>query len=122
MSMSTLKKLAFIDLTNMEIFELLRKHLAILGFTQKHSMQPYPFLNSKLLGASVAVILNMVLCCIYFLFVASSFEEYVDSFFTSSGTTGIFVIFFVYVWKMKQLFEYINIVHGMVKASKYYAR
>lgn len=103
----------------MEVFKLLKIHLAQLGFSQKQSMRTYPILNGKLLGASVAVIVNMVLCCVYFFFVASSFEEYIDSFFTSSGTTGIFVIFFVYVWKMKQLFQFIDLVYATVNASKY---
>lgn len=109
----------FIDSAKMEVFKLLKIHLAQLGFSQKQSMRPYPILNGKLLGASVAVIVNMVLCCVYFFFVASSFEEYIDSCFTSSGTTGIFVIFFVYVWKMKQLFQFIDLVYATVNASKY---
>lgn len=102
----------------MEIFELVKAHLAILGLNKLQAMQPYPFLSVKLLGAFVAVVTNMIPSCIYFFFVASSFEEYIDSFFTSSGSTGIFVIFSIYVWKMKELFQYINVLHGTVNASK----
>lgn len=112
------KSLIFFDPMTMEIFELVKNHLTILGFSPIQSIQSYPFLNSKLLGAFVAIITNMVLSCIYFFFVASSFEEYIDSFFTSSGSTGIFVIFSIYVWKMKELFQYINILHETVNASK----
>lgn len=101
----------------MEIFQQLKNHLAMLGFSQTQPMNLYQFL--KLFGTCAAVIVNMLLCNIYFFFVASTFNEYVDSFFTSSGTTGIFVIFFVYIWKMKELFQYFDMVENTVNASKY---
>lgn len=102
----------------MEIFRLVKTHLTNLGLGQIQLMQPYPFLNRKLLVTSLIMSLNMVLCCLHFLFVASSFEEYIDSFFTSSGSVGVFVIFSTYVWKIKILYQKVDQLQEIVNASE----
>lgn len=99
----------------MDIFHLVKNHLAILGLTQIQSILSYV----TLVGASVIITLDMILCCVYFLFVASSYEQYIDSFFNTSGSVVIFVIFFIYIWQKKQLFQYINLLQKIVNASKW---
>lgn len=99
----------------MDIFHLAKNHLAILGLTQIQSILSY----ARLVGASVIITLDMILCCVYFLFVASSYEQYIDSFFNTSGSVVIFVIFFIYIWQKKRLFHYTNLLQKIVNASKW---
>lgn len=102
----------------MEIFQLVKSHLVILGYSQIQSMQSHPFLNKKLLVGSLAASLNTILCCLYCFLVASGFDEYIDSFFSASGSVGIFVIFSVYVWKIEKLYQLIDQIQKTVNPSE----
>lgn len=104
----------------MEVLQFVKTHLEIVGLSTSQSMQPCPWLNGNLFCAIFALSMNMILCCAYFFCVASSFEEYIDSFFTTSASTGILVIFSIFVWKMNKLFRYIDILQETVNSSKFW--
>lgn len=102
----------------MEIFELLKSYLATLGYSQFQSTLSHSFFNGKLLVATLAASLNMILCCLYFFIVADSFEEHIDSFFFASGSVGILGIFSIFVWKIEKIYRSIGQIRKTVNASK----
>lgn len=104
----------------MEIFRLVKNHLAILGLSPIQTVQPYPMINYKLFGASLVMSLNLILCCAYYFFIASSFDEYIDSFCTASASVAIVGVFSVFVWKSKILYELMAKLQEIVNTSKYY--
>lgn len=93
-------------------------HLSLLGYSQFKPMQTNLLHNRKLLIGCLAASLNTILCCLYVLLVANTFNEYIDSVFSASGSVGIFIIFSIYIWKIEELFQLIGQIQKTVDASK----
>lgn len=102
---------------SVRVFQSIQKYFAITGITSHQSIQRHPFNGRNLM---VLLMSGMATAshCIYFLFIASSFIEYLTSAFWAFIMFYGFLIFANTIWKMTILFKYINRFNYIIEESK----
>lgn len=101
---------------NMKIFKSVRVYFRMLGVDADHSIQSNPF-NAKNLLVFIVFILSIISNFVYILNYANSFEEYTNCINTVSTVFIGITVFGILVWKMRELFEFIQCLENAIQNS-----
>lgn len=104
----------------MELFQLSRKYLAIVGvetFQPSQKSQAVIVLIKRLLFF-ISSILYVILSSVYIVYEAEALNQYADSFYGFASSTAGSVDFAILLWKMDSLFKLIGDVEKIVEQRK----
>lgn len=104
--------------SRMEIFQLLRKNMTIIGADppksgQKFSFRLRTFVSITFLGKSI------VLLVVGLLYEASAFDEYAESIQTIITVVAILFAFYAIIIKIEKISELINNFEIMIEKRKF---
>lgn len=91
----------------MKSFQSAVEYLASLGITQSQAMQSNPF-NVKNIVHMLLFGITAYLCGAFLIYTANSFKDYTESIYISSVTMLVFVVFVILIWKMENVFKFIE--------------
>lgn len=102
----------------MEIFELIRKHLSMCGIEISHK-SPSKNHSFNVKNSTVFILVCATASLIAVAFNdTDTFDEHIDILFRSISIGTSNIIYGIIIWKSSKLFEFINILAEIVKASE----
>lgn len=106
------------NIQNMNIFEVFQRHYASLGISPSdRSTHEWPFNERVLFGLSFFAC-SILLQLVHVFYVANGFIDHMVSICTASASAAIFVSFAGIVFKQSKLFECIDSIEELIKASE----
>lgn len=93
--------------TKIKLFRTIQTNFALLGISSHQSVQQCPF-NVRNLLTIFSIGFSAISTTINLLYIASSFKEYADSVYVTSSAVLTFVIYLLFVWKMRLIFELVD--------------
>lgn len=102
----------------MKICQTTRAHLALLSIKPTQSTQIHPF-NVKLYFGFLLFVLSIILCCLFVIFEANSFLEYIQSFCMTTAVATVGLCFTAVVSQKSQLFKFIKSIEKIINISKF---
>lgn len=101
----------------MKLFKSIQSHFAVVGISLHHANQKY-LLNTKNMTVTVTFGLTFIAKGMYLVHVAEKFEEFTASVFVVLALVAITSSFEIFIWKMSNVFQLIDILEKMVNESK----
>lgn len=101
----------------MKIFETIQRHFAILGITvnQTRNLSSISLKNVLILFGMLFSVVSQIICIIS---VAETFEEYTLCIYGSFTLAVTCIELAMHIWKMKQLFEFIENFEHIIETSE----
>lgn len=97
----------------MKLFEIVQENFALLGFSPNQ-----PRFNSKSAMVFLFIGLAAILCALFLFFEASTFIEYVNTFYTTSVAIACNIIFATLLFKKEKLLQTIYDLQEFVDKSE----
>lgn len=91
----------------MKVFELFQKNAVNIGIDRKQLTAKCVF-NEKSLKCFFVLGILVICSDLYFFHLANNFREYTESFYITSMSNGVFLVFTIAIWKMDALFQFID--------------
>lgn len=99
------------------VFETFKKNAVNIGIDQEQLTRKNTF-NEKNLKCFSALGILVISSDLYFFHLASNFREYTESFYITSMSNAVFLVFSVAIWKMEALFQFIDEVKRLSMLSE----
>lgn len=100
----------------MEMFALVRKHLAMSGISRENPSQMYPF---NRINSIVLIIISLdVMFLVNFLNEAKTFQEYTNILYEIIVMCNFMIIFLKIVWKSSELLKFIDDLENTIEESE----
>lgn len=94
-------------MVKMAAFELFQKNAVNIGIDRKQLTTRHAFNEESLKCFFVLGVL--VICCdFYFFHISNDFRDYTESFYITSMSNSVFLVFSIAIWKMDALFQFID--------------
>lgn len=98
----------------MELFQTIRRKIALLGFVPNHYDYPYYPFTRKHLRTHLIFSCDFISFCIFAIHVADSPKEYMDSLYIITAATALLISYLTITIKMAKLFDFFtNIEEGI---------
>lgn len=101
----------------MQIFQVIRVHLAALGIETKPSTGQSSF-SGKLSMSFILLVLSIISSVLFVICEADTVIEFMQCFSVISAIVENSVSFVAIVWQRQRLFNYIEIVESIINKSK----
>lgn len=101
----------------MKIFQSIQRHFTVLGITVHQSREQSP-ISIKQLIVILIFVLNSGTQVMSIAFVAEEFEEFTFSIYALFTLTMCVIEFGILIWKMKQLFQFIENFENLIESSE----
>lgn len=98
-------------------FEIIQKSLATAGIIPTLANQSYPF-NREILLVLLSLGSSLYCTTVFILYDAENFSEYTQSVYTDTLLTVIILALLILMFKVKQLFEFINSSNDIANTSE----
>lgn len=103
----------------MQILESIREKLEIIGMSNQQSLQKYPF-NERNVTCLLLHGINIVCNLGFLIYGTKDLMEFTDSLFLTITAILTAAIFINLMWKMRELFEFINNLEDIVDQSEWH--
>lgn len=101
----------------MMFFELIQYYLAIVGIDSDHANRKC-LLNKRNVTVITIFVVTAIFKIMYFVHEAKTFVEYTESLYVISTLFAAIFSFAIIIWKMPQLFEFMNDFECSINESK----
>lgn len=98
-------------------FELFQKNAVTIGIDRKQLTAKNAF-NAQSLKCFFVLGMLVIFSDVYFFHLANNFREYTESFYITSMSNSVFLVFSIAVWKMKALFLFIDDSDRILSSSE----
>lgn len=100
----------------MKCFELIQYYLTIVGIVVQHPNQKWLF-NERNVAVITIFGLTFIFKLMYFFYGAETLVEYTESVYVLSTLIATSLAYAIIIWKMPQLFEFINNFENTINGS-----
>lgn len=111
----------FFSLVKMKIFQSIQRNFATLDITVSQSREP-SLISRKHLIICVILCANICTNVVSIISLAESFDEYTFCIYGSFTLTMTGVEFIIHIWKMRQLFQFIENFEQLIETSELTAK
>lgn len=101
----------------MKIFETSKNYFQALGVDEHYAAQNRR-LNTRNIRIFLMLVLSIMLNLLYLIFTASNFIEYTNCIYWTSTILVAVLIYAMFVWRMRKVFDYVNKIESLIESSK----